>query len=276
VERDRDLIQQDCWRLIPPMSAAGAVHMAVDMWLLEQQQQGHLPPTLRFYTWEPAAISLGYHQQHWPARWAQMTWRGTPLDLVLRPSGGRAVLHQGDLTYAIVLPITGQRRQDCYRRICDALVAAWKTLGLTLHYGTAGRGYIHHPSCFGTATAADLVTETGYKLIGSAQLRRGQTVLQQGSMRFAPDPVLHQQVFQEPLECRPEILMKANGDQWHSAIVQAVTQAIAAQFHITFDPIPLSPGEHQAALREYGDRAIPSPPLPKQPVSAPGETPPHL
>ncbi|MEO1299948.1 MAG: lipoate--protein ligase family protein, partial [Cyanobacteria bacterium J06636_16] len=78
--------------------------MAVDTWLLDQLIAGQQPPTLRFYRWRPAAISLGYHQKRWPATWRALSWQDQPVDLVKRPTGGRAVLHQGDLTYAIALP----------------------------------------------------------------------------------------------------------------------------------------------------------------------------
>ena len=54
------------WRLIPLLSASGSVQMAIDQWLLEQHLAGKHPPTLRFYTWQPTAISLGYHQRRWP------------------------------------------------------------------------------------------------------------------------------------------------------------------------------------------------------------------
>jgi len=77
------------------MEAPGRIQMAIDHWLLEQHKLGLLPSTLRFYTWSPPAISLGYHQSNWPEYWQQLTWQGAPLQLVRRPTGGRAVLHQG-------------------------------------------------------------------------------------------------------------------------------------------------------------------------------------
>ena len=67
--------------------------MAIDRWLLQQHRAGKMPSTLRFYTWSPAAISLGYHQRDYPSFWEQLTWKGQPLDMVRRPTGGRAVLH---------------------------------------------------------------------------------------------------------------------------------------------------------------------------------------
>ncbi|MCU0527421.1 MAG: lipoate--protein ligase family protein [Elainella sp. Prado103] len=183
------------WRLIPCLTASGAEQMAIDTWLLEQHRLGLHPPTLRFYQWQPIAISLGYHQKQYPPAWRQLRWQGQPIDLVRRPSGGRAVLHQGDLTYAVIGSGWIGTRHQVYEQICQFLIAGWRSLGVELHFGAAGRGYIHNPNCFGTATAADLVTAKGMKFIGSAQLRRGPAILQHGSMRLNADLALFQQVF---------------------------------------------------------------------------------
>lgn len=183
------------WRLIPLLEAAGNVQMAIDRWLLEQHQSGKHPPTLRFYTWSPPAISLGYHQRQYPEYWQHLTWLGQKLDLVRRPTGGRAVLHQGDLTYAVITSGLVGSRVQVYEKICEFLIQGWRSLGVELDYGTAGRGYIHNPNCFGIATNADLVMPDGTKLIGSAQLRRGGVILQHGSIRLQPDTELFDQVF---------------------------------------------------------------------------------
>ncbi len=173
--------------------------MAIDEWLLEKYRQGNHPPTLRFYTWKPATISLGYHQKNYPEYWQNLTWQGELIELVKRPSGGRAVLHQGDLTYAVITSELGGKRRESYEKICQFLIEGWRNLGMNLYYGNAGRGYIHNPNCFGTATDADLVTEEGYKLIGSAQLRRDRAILQHGAMRLNPDVGLFEQVFHEKI-----------------------------------------------------------------------------
>lgn len=183
------------WRIIPPLKAPGAVQMALDRWLFEELLEGRHPPTLRFYTWSPAAISLGYHQRRFPDEWRSLHYQKQPIDLVRRPSGGRAVLHQGDLTYAVVAAGLPGSRMDAYQQICEFLMRGWRSLGYALHYGTAGRSYRHTPNCFGIATGADLVLADGTKLIGSAQLRQGDVVLQHGSMRLTPDPALFQVVF---------------------------------------------------------------------------------
>jgi lipoate-protein ligase A len=228
------------WRIIPPQSAAGALHMKVDLWLLEQHRQGRVPSTLRFYTWSPPAISLGFHQRIWPDAWNSLQWQDQAIDLVRRPTGGRAVLHQGDLTYAIITSDQPGNRQETYRYLCEFLVAGWRSLGVELTYGVAGRGYIHNPNCFGTATNADLVTSTGYKFIGSAQLRRGNAILQHGSMRLAPDANLFQQVFGGD---RPMI---PPHPQWEFAhIRETLTQAASAWFQAPMLIAPLSEQEWQ-------------------------------
>jgi lipoate-protein ligase A len=190
------------WRLIPLLRASGEVQMAIDRWLLEQHQAGKHPPVLRFYTWASPTISLGYHQRRWSSSWQQLVWQEMPIQLVRRPTGGRAVLHQGDLTYMVVTSGLSSKRIEAYQAICEFLIQGWRSLGVDLHYGSAGRGYIHNPNCFGTATGADLVLADGSKLIGSAQLRRGTAILQHGSMRLEPDTKLFTQVFGETLSRR--------------------------------------------------------------------------
>jgi lipoate---protein ligase len=232
------------WRLIPPLEAAGSVQMAIDAWLLEQHRQGALPPTLRFYTWSPAAISLGYHQRQIPDHWQHLQWQGQPLDLVRRATGGRAVLHQGDLTYALITSGWTGHRLQVYQSLCEFLIVGWRSLGIDLHFGQAGHGYIHNPNCFGTATGADLVMADGTKLIGSAQLYRDRAILQQGSMPLHMDADLFRQVFgSEPAlpqfaDCRHSV-----GRQ---SVIAALIQAAQVCFGIEFQESALSPAEWQA------------------------------
>lgn len=196
------------WRYIPPLVLPGKLQMVLDRWLFDQYLD--IGPCLRFYTWEPAAISLGYHQRHYPEHWTTLSWRGDPLDVVHRATGGRAVLHQGDLTYSLVTTCSGRSRRLAYEYLCQFLIQGWQDLGIPLSMGpyrfkTAmnsaipSRSLGMKPNCFAMATAADLVTMGGHKLIGSAQLWRGERVLQHGSMQLFPDPDLWQQVFGEPL-----------------------------------------------------------------------------
>lgn len=233
------------WRYIPLLNASGAIQMALDQWLLEQHQAGQHPPTLRFYTWSPIAISLGRHQYQYPDAWRQLVWQGQPVDVVRRPSGGRAVLHQGDLTYAIVTSGIPGNRMQVYQTLCEFLIQGWRSLGVELMYGQAGRGYIHNPNCFGTATGADLVTSTGAKLIGSAQLRRGSVVLQHGSIRLNADPTLTQQVFGTAIAL-PEKADSLSRPDHIQSLIAALVDAACQCFGIHLVTQPLSDLEWQA------------------------------
>ncbi len=223
------MLNSQTWRLIPLLQASGKVQMAIDSWLLQQYLLGNQPPTLRFYTWLPTAISLGYHQHKYPPHWENLTWKGEKIDLVRRPTGGRGVLHQGDLTYAVITSGIPGNRMQVYEQICQFLIQGWEKLGVELHYGNAGRGYIHNPNCFGTATSADLVTVNGYKLIGSAQLRRDGAILQHGSMRFQPDAELFSQVFSTESGTPVELPESLNIEKIISALVAAARDCFAVE-----------------------------------------------
>lgn len=241
------------WRYIPPMSASGAMQMAIDRYLLEQHRQGKHPPTLRLYTWQPAAISLGYHQPEYPDSWHDLTWQGQPLDIIRRPTGGRAVLHQGDLTYAIVTSIAPGKRLEVYQHICQFLITGWRSLGVDLNYGAATKEYIQQENCFATATGADLVTTAGNKVIGSAQLRRGKTVLQHGSMILNTDRQLYRQIFETNLAQNLCEVIPQQGDrltidlqsELTAKIVERLVQAAIAIFKIDLVKQPLSTKEWQ-------------------------------
>jgi lipoate---protein ligase len=219
--------------------------MAIDRWLLAQHQLGLCPSTLRFYTWSSPTISLGYHQHQWPADWARMTWHDRPLDLVRRPTGGRAVLHQGDLTYAVITSGLCGHRQQMYQQLCEFLIEGWRSLGVNLQYGQRGRHYQHQPNCFATATGADLVLADGTKFVGSAQLHRHGYLLQHGSMCLHPDPDLFAQVFGEQMEPRNRTLTRVQTLD-RANITQALTQAASQCFGVKFDIQPLSATEWQA------------------------------
>lgn len=235
------------WRLIPLLEASGRVQMAVDAWLLEQHQHGLQPPTLRFYTWNPVAISLGFHQRHWAEHWQHLTWQGCPVELVRRPTGGRAVLHCGDLTYAVITSgFTGNRLQ-VYQAVSEFLIQGWRSLGVELHYGQTGRGYIHNPNCFGTATHADLVTADGSKLIGSAQLYSRHALLQHGSIQLQPDAELFQQVFGSEVQFSP-LPLAQTGKVRLETVVEALVQSAGQCFKAEFQVQPLSEVEWQAIL----------------------------
>ncbi len=240
------------WRLIPLLEAPGTLHMALDAWLLDQHQHHGHPPTLRFYTWAPAAISLGVSQRRQvPDHWHTLIWQGQPVDLVQRPTGGRGVLHQGDLTYAIVMSQgPGEmgtnslaNRHQTYRTLCQFLIEGWQTLGVPLDFGQPSRDYGRSPNCFALATSADLVDAQGHKVIGSAQLRRGPYLLQHGSLGLASDTDLWQQVFQTPAPPPTQAQAAMVNGVTVAQVIAALTQAAQDCFNCHLLPQPLTPAE---------------------------------
>ncbi|NET26973.1 MAG: lipoate--protein ligase family protein [Okeania sp. SIO1I7] len=237
------------WRLIPLLTTTGKLQMAIDEWLLHQHLQGNIPPTLRFYTWQPVAISLGYHQRRYPEYWQNLTWQGQPIDIVRRPTGGRAVLHQGDLTYSVITSGFPGSRIQSYQAICEFLIVGWRSLGVDLVYGSAGRGYIHNPNCFGTSTGADLILPNGGKLIGSAQLRKGRGILQHGSMILTPDVEFFSYVFNSQpspgvSDISTSVLCPADRKEvMIDRIIEALVRAAMECFKIQLITEPLSERE---------------------------------
>ncbi|MBW1916922.1 MAG: lipoate--protein ligase family protein [Deltaproteobacteria bacterium] len=170
------------WRLLDHGPGPADWNMAVDEALLVAHVEDCGPASLRFYHWSAPTLSLGAGQE-WPAHLCDQILQALGLDLVRRPTGGRAVLHGGDLTYCLVagtrdgFPVS---TTAIYRRLGLALKAGLKKLGIVVESGAASRSA---PSfaCFARATPADL-TWQGRKFIGSAQLWRGQSFLQHGSI----------------------------------------------------------------------------------------------
>ncbi|MEY2831406.1 MAG: hypothetical protein RLZZ574_664, partial [Cyanobacteriota bacterium] len=126
-------------------------------------------------------------------------------------------------------------------------------LDVNLDYGTATKEYIQHQNCFATATGSDLVTDLGSKVIGSAQLRRGKTVLQHGSMILNTDRQLYQQVFGTDLtQNLREVIPNQNNQltidpqrDLTAKIINSLVQAAIAIFKIDLVKQPLSPTEWQ-------------------------------
>ena len=177
------------WRLRLDPPAAGAWNMAVDAALLDGVNAGTLPPTLRFYGWRPACLSLGYFQ---PEDLVDRdACRRFQVEVVRRPTGGRAILHDRELTYSLALPLSalGDDRGviPSYARLSLALVQGLRAAGYPVQ---AERQAVDHrqdssPACFDRPAQHEILLH-GRKVVGSAQVRRGGALLQHGSILFAP------------------------------------------------------------------------------------------
>ena len=125
------------WRLINDGDLAGARNMARDVAILESVAATEAPPTLRLYGWDPPCLTLGRHQGVDAADLEFCRTEG--IDVVRRPTGGRALLHHLELTYSVVAPLGAgpmpRGLQDAYRSICSALVRAMRGLGVDADLG---------------------------------------------------------------------------------------------------------------------------------------------
>lgn len=174
-------------RLLPDLAASGADQMSLDEALLEVAAE----PTLRFYSWDPPAVSLGCFQEH-PAIAAQLP-AGMPV--VRRITGGGAIWHQHEVTYALVgalgrdgLPL---RATDLYPLVHGAVRSELARRGARLDAqpATVGdRRYRAEPRCFASPAADDLVAPGAGKALGSAARARGGRVLLHGSLKTASNP----------------------------------------------------------------------------------------
>ncbi|MBD2421980.1 lipoate--protein ligase family protein [Cyanobium sp. FACHB-13342] len=190
-------------RHLPTSCLTGDWQMAIDGWLLEQRT-----PAFRLYRWERPTLSLGFHQRSLEAHWGELAAAGV-IDLIRRPSGGRAVLHAGELTYALVWPEAVANRQQAYAQACGWLLEAFAQMGLPLEPGRQAASS-QRSSCFATSTPADLVHSCGAKRIGSAQLWRRGCLLQHGSILIHPPADLWELVFRTPPPRLPPLPLDAS------------------------------------------------------------------
>jgi len=170
-------------------SRDGWFNMALDYHLFGLCESGCDDAFLRFYTWRPPALSLGFHE---PERIiAAGAAREDGIDIVRRPTGGRVVLHKNDLTYTVVLPTAaapGCGTGDIYLRISECIVEGLRPLGadLGIDRGKARGSLEGARPCFASTSRYE-ITHGGRKVVGSAQRVGRRSVLQHGSIPVGTD-----------------------------------------------------------------------------------------
>lgn len=163
--------------------------MALDMAMTEAVAAGKVAPTLRLYSWRPWAISLGYHQSDQDVDVQRC--RADHIDVVLRPTGGRAILHANELTYAVALPPSSpfflKDVLTVYEIISRSLVRSLTLLGIDVDFERAkktpkefARGDLS-TLCYASSVQYEIGIN-GRKLVGSAQRRINGSALQHGSI----------------------------------------------------------------------------------------------
>ncbi len=180
------------WRLLLSPPATGAWNMAIDEAILENIMSGVSSPTLRLYAWNPPCLSLGRSQPYADIDVESIKTNGW--DIVRRATGGRAILHTDELTYSIIAQKNNIHLRgsvlESYRHLATFLLVALKNLGINAEMNPVGRfqkSATHtNPVCFETPSAYE-ITVNGKKIIGSAQARQKDGVLQHGSLPLTGD-----------------------------------------------------------------------------------------
>jgi lipoate-protein ligase A len=187
------------WRYLDSGPASGARNMAIDEGLLREAASGNVTPLLRFYTWSPPAVSLGRFQDEASSvNAAACQERG--IDIVRRITGGRAVLHNEELTYSVIASSGGDLFPNdvlgTYKMIAAALLAGLRDLGIEAEMvsrsGRHADRVLHHskePACFSSPSWYEILVREK-KIIGSAQRRVPGAFLQHGSILIGYDPGL--------------------------------------------------------------------------------------
>jgi lipoate-protein ligase A len=166
--------------------------MAVDEAILEHIGRGASSTTLRLYAWTPACLSLGHAQPFADVDALRLHQHGW--EMVRRATGGRAILHTDELTYSVIAPVDEQHVAgsilESYNRLAQALLLAVKSLGIPVEMKEA-LGHVSNvtytnPVCFEVPSTYE-ITVNGKKLIGSAQARKKEGVLQHGSLPLTGD-----------------------------------------------------------------------------------------
>ncbi len=192
------------WRLLVTPPAHGAWNMAVDEMLLEEVDQAESLPCVRLYAWQPACLSIGYAQKFGEIdleRLHQHAWEWTR-----RPTGGRAILHADELTYSVVASSAEPRVSgsviESYQRLSEALLVALNSLHIPAQahpLSPSLNGQAAGAVCFEVPSNYEIVVG-GKKLVGSAQARRKNGVLQHGSLPLSGDLTRITQVLYYPGE----------------------------------------------------------------------------
>lgn len=246
------------WRCIDdgsgePPEAPGYVNMAIDAALLASVADGAVP-SIRFYRWSPACLSFGRNQA---ARdvYDRDRAAGRGWDVVRRPTGGLAVLHDAELTCSVVVPLgrLGGPRAT-YRRIHQAIAAGLATLGVRTSLAAAGSARTPDgaAACFASPAGGEILV-AGRKLVGSAQRVERRTILQHGSLLLSGRQARVDEVRADADAPNPdgsialdELLAAAPSA---ADLSRALASGFAAELGIALEPADLSDDERGLARR---------------------------
>jgi lipoate-protein ligase A len=250
----------ETWRLITDPAFDGATNMAMDEALLQRVGSGHSPPVLRLFRWSPPCLSLGVGQPAADADLERLRVRGW--GIVRRLTGGRAILHTDEITYSVTLPKTHPlvvgSIVESYRRLSTGLLRALEGIGMVAQADPQApeAKHLRGPVCFEVPSNYEIAVN-GKKMLGSAQVRKFDGVLQHGSLPLMgdlgriceglifPDEMSRRVARQRVLD-RAITLAEALGKSpsWDE-MAYAMIEAFAETFDVQFAPSTLTLDEHR-------------------------------
>lgn len=253
----------DIWRLLLNPGLPGYRQMAIDEALYESAHP-EARPVLRFYTWEHPTLSLGYFQDYKRVVCEPFLMHNK-IDVVRRITGGRSVLHQYEVTYAMVAPLKNvfedQSLQETYQLIAQALNLGLQQLGLerpsisfqspfipahSQESGSVSRQDPGLPQCFVSVSKYE-ISEHTRKVIGSAQKRSKDRFLQHGSILLDFDAALQQGCVNHPdpaIEKKIAPLNRSLGRNLSfEEVVAQFTSAFERRLNVGFELSDLAPFE---------------------------------
>lgn len=215
-------MEKQIWRFIDSGDCSPSFNMALDEALLDWHSEGKIPPTIRFYGWNPATLSIGYFQTVEKEINLDAV-KKHHLGFVRRPTGGRGVLHEHELTYSVIVsedyPDMPQSVTEAYRVISEGILKGFQLLGLDAYFAVPKtaeeKEALKSPRsavCFDAPSWYELVVE-GRKVAGSAQTRQKGVILQHGSILLDLDEDKLFQLFKYPSERVKERMQKAFKDK---------------------------------------------------------------
>ena len=204
------------WRIIEDGPRDGVSNMAVDMAILAACEAGEVPPTLRLYSWKQPTLSVGYGQDI--DRLIDLKrCLDLGIEVVRRPTGGRALLHDHEVTYSFIAPIPHSKfppsLQGAYKVIARALLKGLEELGvkgaILANAKNTNRDFfsLRSPSCLSSINHCEIEVQ-GAKLVGSAQRRTKKAFLQHGSIPINCDRRLLHSLFKYNVRGSRAKLMK--------------------------------------------------------------------
>ncbi|NHM32230.1 lipoate--protein ligase family protein [Neobacillus terrae] len=211
-------MKKEVWRFIDSGNGSPSFNMALDEALLDWHSESKIPPTIRFYGWDPATLSIGYFQKV-EKEINMEAVKEHKLGFVRRPTGGRGVLHEHELTYSVIVsedyPDMPKTVTEAYRVISEGILKGFHHLGLEAYFAVPKtqdeRDSLKNPRsavCFDAPSWYELVVE-GRKVAGSAQTRQKGVILQHGSILLDLDEDKLFSLFKYPSDKVKERMQRA-------------------------------------------------------------------